>query len=125
MLLVAGWLPASSHALLQYVGLIHERHAAHDADSTGSHEHEHDTDDHDVADGICALSSAQVNVPMPDADATPFLLGLFGLERGSELNAELSASGLAPPGAAPLQLSSGWQFSFRAALPARAPSFVS
>ena len=127
MLLVACWLPGSSHAWLQYAGLIHERHADHDADSTGSHEHEHehDTDDHDAADGICVLSSAQVNVPMPDADAIPLLPGLFGLERDLELHAEHSGSGLAPPGTAPPQLSHSWQFSFRTALPPRAPSFVS
>ncbi len=123
MLLVAVWLPGSSHALLQYAGLIHELHVDHDADAAGSHEH--DADDHDVADGICVLSSAQVNVPMPEADASPLLLGLFGLERGSEFNVELSASGLAPPGTAPPQLSHSWQFSFRTALPPRAPSFVS
>jgi hypothetical protein len=35
------------------------------------------------------------------------------------------AIGLAPPGTAPPELSTSWQFLLRASLPVRAPSFVS
>jgi len=121
--MLAVWLPASSHALLQYAGLIHERHADHDADSTGSHEH--DSNNHETADGNCALSSTHVGVPVPDAVGSPCLLCLPGLEWASAPHVELQPSGLAPPGAAPPQLARTWQFSFRTALPARAPSLIS
>jgi len=123
LLLVAFWLPASSHPLLQYAGLIHARHADHDADSSGSHEH--DSDNHEAADGNCALSSPHVSIPAPNAVASPFLVVALGFEWSSEPHAESHPSGLAPPGTAPPQLSPGWQFSFRAALPARAPSLIS
>ena len=122
-LLVALWLLASSHALLEHFELIHQVHTDHDADSTGSHEH--DTDDHDAADGCCALSSTHVSVPVPDTVATPFLFSALGLEWASERHAELHPSGLAPPGTAPPELSHRWQFSSRASLPARAPSIAS
>ena len=127
--MLAFWLPASSHSLLEYAGLIHERHADHDdhddhdADSSGSHEH--NTDNHEAADGKCVLSSPHVSVPLPGDVAMPMLFCAFGLNWASELHPEPQPSGLAPPGTAPPQLSHRWQFSFRTALPARAPSLIS
>ena len=129
LLLTAFWLPASSHALLEHAGLIHERHADHDdhddhdAESSGSHEH--DADNHDAADGKYAPSSILVRVALPDAVASPLLSCGVGLNWASELHIDPQPSGLAPPGTAPPLLQSGWQFLFRAALPARAPSFAS
>ena len=123
LLVVALWLPASSHALLEHFELIHQVHADHDQDSDGSHEH--DADNHEAADGKCALSSTHVSVPVPNTVATPFLLSALELEWNSEFQAPHHPSGLAPPGTAPPQLSHGWQFSFRTALPARAPSLIS
>lgn len=123
MLLVAFWLPASSHALLEYVGLIHEHHDDHDGESSGSHEH--DADNHDAADGKYAPSTTLVKVPLPDAVTSPLLFCAPGLICSSELHIEQQPSGLAPPGTAPPFLASGWQFLFRTALPARAPSFAS
>jgi hypothetical protein len=123
VLLVAFWLPASSHALLQYAGLIHGQHADHDADSPGSHED--DTDNHEAADGNCVLSSTHVGVPVPDAAVMPILFCAPGLDWTSEFHVELHPSGLAPPGPAPPHLSHCWQFSSRTALPARAPSRIS
>ena len=122
-LLVAFWLPASSHSLLEYAGLIHVRPADHDADSSGSDGQ--DSDHHEAADGICALSSTHVSVPVPDAVAMPLLFCTLGLNWASEFHGEQQPSGLAPPGTAPPQLSHCWQFCFRAALPARAPSLIS
>jgi hypothetical protein len=122
LLLVASWLPASAHPLLQYAGLIHECHADHDTDSSGSHEH--DSDNHEAADGKCALSATHISVPVPDAAASPLPLCLLGLRWVSELHFEPQPSGLPPPGTAPPQLSHRWQFSFRTALPARAPSLI-
>ena len=121
-LLLAIWLPASSHALLEHFDLIHKVHADHDADSTGSHEHP--TDNHQAADGKCALSSTHVNVSLLNVVVTSFLPSALGLDWASELNVERQPSGLAPPGTAP-PLSHCWQFFFRTALPARAPSLIS
>ncbi|NOS70771.1 MAG: hypothetical protein HOP33_12665 [Verrucomicrobia bacterium] len=123
VVLVALWLPVSSHSLLQNAGLIHLVHADHEHDSDGSHEH--DADNHDAADGKCALSSTHVSVPVSNTAATPFLLYEFGLEWTSEFHVGHLPSGLAPPGTAPPQLSNRWQFSFRTALLARAPSLIS
>jgi hypothetical protein len=122
LLLVALWLPASSHALLEHLELIHQVHADHDADSPDSHEH--DADNHEAADGVCALTSTHVSVPLPDSVAMPSLFCAPGLNWASELHAEQHPSGLAPPGTAPPMLPSGWQFLFRTALPCRAPSFA-
>ena len=123
VLLVAVWLPASSHTLLEYFELIHQVHADHDTDSDGSHEH--DADNHEAADGKCALASTHVSVPGPNMVASSLLFGLLGVGSPSELHVERQPSGLAPPGTAPPQLSARWQFSFRTALPARAPSLIS
>lgn len=117
------WLPASSHSLLEGAGIIHERHADHDADSGGSHEH--DADNHEAADGKLALTSTHVSVPVPNAEGTQLLISALQLEWTSELHIKLSPSGLAPPGTAPPQLSHCWQFAFRTALPPRAPSLTS
>jgi hypothetical protein len=121
--LVVIWLPASSHALLEHFELIHRAEADHDRDSGGSHEH--DADNHEAADGKCALSSTHVNVPQPDAAVLPMLFCALGLDWASELHVEQQPSGLAPPGTAPPPLCQRWQFSFRTALPARVPSLIS
>ena len=123
VVLVAFWLPGSSHTLLESAGLIHQRHADHDEDSSGSHEH--NADDHDAADGHCLLSSSDISVPVPDTVPTPFLVCLFGLEWDWRLHVVCHPSGLAPPGTAPPQLSHRWQFDFRTALSPRAPSLIS
>jgi hypothetical protein len=122
LLLIAVWLPGSSHPLLQYAGLIHQVHADHEADSSSSHEH--DADNHEAADGHCALSSTRISVPLPDAVAAPVLICLLDV-RASQPHVGLQPSGLPPPGTAPPQLSHCWQFSFRTALPVRAPSLIS
>jgi len=124
--LAAIWLPASSHALLQHSGLIHQIHAHEDED----HDHhsprpdEHDADNHDAADGFCLSSTGKVEVPspgvamMPDWLEVPSLSALVIAERFAP------HSGLSPPGIAPPELIHHWLFAFRA-LPARAPSLLS
>jgi hypothetical protein len=132
-MLVAVWLPASSHALLQSFGFIHQVHThddsadeAHDADSHDSHEHDADADNHAAADGLCLVSSGKVSpAKLVAVAALPWLVAatvLSGAETPSSLQRH---SGPSPPGVAPPELSHCWQFSFRAALPVRAPSFVS
>jgi hypothetical protein len=124
--MLAAWLPASSHSLLEYAGLIHERHADHadhDTESPGSHEH--NADHHEAADGKYASASPHVSVPQPDAFSMALPFCALGLAWVSEFHVEPHPSGLAPPGTAPPQLSRCWQFSFRAALAARAPTLIS
>ena len=120
LLLAAFWLPASSHALLEYAEVIHEHHSDHedhDAESSGSHEH--DADNHDAADGKYAPSSTLVRVSPPDAVASPLLFCGLGLNWTSGLHIDPQPSGLAPPGTAPPLPPSGWQFRLRAALPGK------
>jgi hypothetical protein len=130
ILVVAVWLPASSHALLQHVGFIHQVHA-HDGHADDSHEadspesHEHDADNHDAADGLCVLSVGKVQVPSPAVLGQPCWFALPLIAPLREVHPDAFHSGLSPPGVAPPELSHRWQFSFRAALPVRAPSFIS
>ncbi len=128
LLLVAIWLPASSHALLQHAGLIHEQHEhEHDAHADTDHHpsdaddrREHDANDHAAADGLCLLASAKVQVPTPGlVTLSVWLTALITLPADSGETA--LHSGLSPPGTAPPELSHIWQFSFRTALPVRAP----
>lgn len=121
MLLLAVWLPGSSHSLLESLELIHQHHGEPDSSSQ-------DADDHDVADGICRIESDRVQAPQRELSAS--LLPLGWTDSSLTVTALFQASlslptGLAPPGTAPPQLSHCWQFSFRAALPVRAPSFAS
>lgn len=123
LLLIGAWLPATSHALLEHLEVIHQVHSNHDSDAAGSSEH--DADNHDAADGKCALSSPHSSLPLPKAVALPMLFCALGLNGTFELHVEPQPSGLPPPGPAPPELSHRWQFEFRTALPARAPSLVS
>ena len=131
LLLVAFWLPTSSHALLQHVGWIHQKHdherdshseADHHPDSEG--QHEHDADNHAAADGLCMVASGKVHVPTPVFVATPGWLLVALLTPSADANGMALHSGLSPPGTSPPEYSHIWQFSLRAALPVRAPSLA-
>lgn len=121
MLLVAVWLPESSHALLESLELIHQQHGQADSSSQGG-------DSHEAADGNCRVESNHVQVPQPELSGSllPWELADYSLSVAALIETSLTLpSGLAPPGTAPPQLSHCWQFSFRTALPARAPSLIS
>jgi hypothetical protein len=122
MLLLALWLPATSHALLEQVGWIHTAHAdAHDASDADN------DDNHDAADGLCRVASTDVQVPPPELTGGLLLVSAdFSLTLAALFETSLALpNGPDPPGAAPPELSHTWQFSFRASLPARAPSVIS
>ena len=123
LLLAALWLPVSSHALLEHFELIHHVHADHAEDSDGSHEH--DTDNHAAADGLCLAPSVKTPLSKPVAVVPLPWLAVALLNTSHHFSARPSPYGPSPPGTAPPELSHRWQFSFRAALPARAPSFAS
>jgi hypothetical protein len=115
ILLLAVWSLATSHPLLERLHLIHTHH------TDSSHQN---AESHEAADGICRVESIGIAVAQI---ASHFL---FHLPAASITDAELPRfasrqDGLPPPGTAPPELSLTWLFSFRAALPARAPSFAS
>jgi hypothetical protein len=127
LLLAAFWLPASSHVVLERFGVIHvvhhdHSHHAEPHDAGGSHEH-HDAG-HAAADGQVVASTTFFKLPTPSAALVPcFVFCLVAdLDRQAGLGRSFS---LGPPETAPPELSHRWQFSSRAALPVRAPSFVS
>lgn len=128
LLLTAFWLPASSHVHLQHFGLIHEIHADHHhhdhGDAESSH-HEHGADNHAAADGECLLSSGTTGWGLPWGGLHEIPFDIVPALSVSVLPATPEAVGLAPPGAAPPEYPASWQFLLRAALPVRAPSFVS
>ncbi len=118
--LLAFWLPATSHALLEESGWIHTTHTDKDGAT--------DTDnDHDAADGICRAASTDVQVPQPElTDGRLLACASFWVTPAALFEASLALpKGPDPPGAAPPELSHTWQFSFRASLPPRAPSLIS
>src|SRR5437867_13457774 len=113
--MLAFWVPATSHALLEQAGWIHQ-------ETAGSH---HD-DDHDAADGICVNATSHVQTPQFSLTVAPlagfqlWLASCCAVLDGSAVE----ASGPAPPGVAPPELSQTWHFVSRTALPARAPSLI-
>src|SRR5258708_25646872 len=115
LLLLALWVPATSHALLEQAGIIHTTDSQHD-------------DDHDAADGLCVNATLHVQAPQPTLAVAPGPLVDLGLWLTASALVDGSveeASGPAPPGVAPPELPKTWHFSLRAALPARAPSYLS
>ena len=121
MLLLALWLPATSHALLEQVEWIHTAHVdTHDASDA-----DHDNG-HDAADGLCRVASTDVQVPPPELTGGLLLASVdFSLTPAALFEASLALpNGPDPPGAAPPELSHTWQFSSRASLPPRAPSLI-
>ena len=121
LLLVAIWLPASSHVVLETFDLIHGQHAdqGQDDHSYPGDSHEHDSANHDAADGLCRLASFEVKFSAPQGVVSTLLNALLAVEGMGRCPENPALSSHALP-----ELSKGWQFSFRTALPARAPSFV-
>lgn len=130
-LLVLCWPVMSSHALLHQMGAIHEVHSHHHHDGHhGSHEHdsqhddshEHRAENHSFADGDCLHTWTK-----PISVKGHLLLFGAVADLWSPVSDAVSSSvptvfGPSPPGGGPPELASCWQFHFRLALPARAPS---
>ncbi len=128
LLLIASWLPASSHVHLQHFGLIHQIHEDHHHHEHGDGEpghHEHGADNHAAADGECLVSSGSSALDLPWAGSAQLGFDFVPALSALGLPTEREAAGLAPPCTGPPGFSRSWQFLLRAALPVRAPSFAS
>lgn len=117
MVMLAAWMPAASLCLAECAGLV-ERGDCCPEESSGNA----DT----IAHSCCLLASGsyksdtqRLSVVAPDALANPQLLSLVSV-------APLSSNLASPlPALPPPELPVTWQFSFRTALPPRAPSLAS
>lgn len=118
LLLLTLFVSASSHPLLEGLRLIHQE-VAH------SHGHDHPDADHELADGDCQFVSSRDDLQTDRAPGehvayeVPALLCLL-LQSADDSSHWIDIASSPPP-----ELGATWQFSFRAALPARAPSFAS
>ncbi len=132
-LLVTFWVPGSSHAFLQFAGLIHVQHVGHGVSEPtagigpacphgASGPHEHNDSNHSLADGACllALTDPTSGFCPPILPAPPFP-GITSVEPADHPVDQLH-SGLAPPSTAPPDLTPRWRFDLRVSLPARSPS---
>lgn len=120
MLLLALWPAVTSHALLEQAGLIHEVHDDHHGEE-GSHEH--NADNHTFADGDYLSANGAKSLKKPESNVIS--TALFQTVFPSSVFLRNDSPGPAPPGAAPPHLLKSWSFLLRAALPVRAPSFIS
>jgi hypothetical protein len=110
---------ASSHPLLACLGLIHQEvtSAERPAGSDSNHE---------VADGKCPPNFSRDEIQKSFADGSFNLAEILALACVLLQHEDLSAlSSVEIASSPPPELGTTWQFSSRAALPARAPSFVS
>ena len=115
MVMVALWLPAASHCLLEDIGWIHEDPAAADGDFG-----------HDAADGNCHLVASNPSLKWLGLTEDILLWnpGLLAVDWSFEALPNVSKPDV-PGTAPPSKRLHCWQFLFRAALPARAPSLAS
>jgi hypothetical protein len=117
------WVAAGMHCRLEVLpGFEFLSCCQHSATDHSPAHHEQDCD----GDGCAAIESGFYQLQSPQsAPAKPLLLLVAWVTPRPDL-APASAPRLLPtPAASPPELSRLWQFSQRAALPPRAPSFVS
>ena len=112
LLLIALWLPASSHEWLESSGFIH------------STEHGDQDVPHEAADGYCQLGQGRLFLKVPVLSAQPWLTVIADAIFALPLPEPLLANARLYPSTAPPELAKTWQFSQRTALPSRAPSGV-
>ncbi len=127
LVLLTLWVPLTSHELLEQAGFIHHSgHVAAVVAVPDSHDHGADPEGgHDAADGLCRIDwggSPLKVLPTAVLVLPPWMTaGLDVLCRFTGASSEEATPpdwSLTPPPAGAMS----WQFSFRAALPARAPS---
>jgi len=110
---------ASSHPLLEGLGLIHHE-IAH------THEQSSSDSDHQLADGKVSINVNRNETQKSLADSSFNLANILAfalvLLQHEDLSNQSSVEIACSP---PPELGTTWQFSSRAALPVRAPSFAS
>jgi hypothetical protein len=115
LFLAAIWLPATSHTWLESAGIIH--HHDHDGDEDHGASHE-------AADGCYRLQSTGVAVKAP----TLFTETVLPILETQVVIVSPSVARVAgvprTRGTSPPELFRRWQFTERAALPSRPPSFA-
>ncbi len=113
------WLPASAHCQLESVPGLEFLQCAVDAQTPGG--------SNDCSDsGCCAVEkspyqSGHIRATIPSPDLLP-LLPVALTDSADKLSAEVSVAAFV---VVPPELPRCWQFVFRTALPARAPSLAS
>ena len=118
-LMLALFAFASSHTLLEGLGLIHHEVAHSEVPASADSNHE-------LADGKCQFNSSRSEIQKLSADGTFDLAAIAALARVLLHDADLdSGPPIAMASSPPPELGTSWQFSSRAALPVRAPSLAS
>src|SRR6266481_5696204 len=110
LLLLAFWVPISSHELLEQWGVIHTQAS----DPIDQHD-----DNHDAADGLCQVPAWTFQVQKFFAPEVSFVASAVVACLVGDSVWEQASFALVNP--SPPDIPVGWQFSSRAALPARAP----
>lgn len=119
MLMLALFAFASSHALLETFGLIHQEdaHAEEPASPPSTHE---------LADGKCRINAVRDEIQTPDAGGAFDFAKILALASAYLHQADLDTRPtIEIASSPPPELGASRHFISRAALPARAPSFVS
>jgi hypothetical protein len=117
VVMLAAWMPAASLCLAECAGLVERGDCC--ADESGG---KSDAAAHPccfLASGLYKSHDNQTFVTAPDALATAQVLSPISVAPSSSVLAS------PPPTVSPPDLPVTWQFSFRAALPPRAPSLAS
>jgi hypothetical protein len=118
--LLALWLPATNHCRLEQLPGLRFLACCDHEDATASHHDDCRTDDcAAVESGLYKTVSGRIQAPVPVL-LTTSLLTVFLEEIPAPPACCLTGSPVVSP-----PDSGGWQFSFRTALPPRAPSFAS
>ena len=119
LLLTLVWAAASNHCKLEQVPGLSFLACTDHAEDAPSQDQGCDTDGCAFEVQLYKTENAQASMPAPILLFTFFLTPLF-----DELVAPATASHILPD-AAPVVLTRVWQFSYRTALPPRAPSLLS
>ena len=119
LLLTLVWAAASNHCKLEQVPGLSFLACTDHAEDAPSQDQGCDTDGCAFEVQLYKTENAQASMPVPVLLFTFFLTPLF-----DELAAPATTSHILPD-AAPVVLTRVWQFSYRTALPPRAPSLLS
>ena len=124
MAVLAFWVPATNHCRLELIpGLEFLACCGHSEEEQSSGQHQNECADDlcaQVEDGLYKTESNQVVVEALPVCLIGFLPALLEQSPSPERACTVRRLDASPP-----ELLKTWQFSFRAAAPPRAPSFVS